>query len=177
MQLLALFSKRKVLAVLVGALALVLLIVDLWSCYPDYNLNGYQWLGARYWFGRSTIGYRSIVQTTSDGVQQVAEWMNDNVRPGERVLAYLHSWHIVRATSPDPPFRIVDGRREAASTTADYVVFHINYNLKQSWAGDPFGGDVFKHLEDAAWLCENFTKVYSVQRAFGIEVACVWKRD
>jgi 4-amino-4-deoxy-L-arabinose transferase-like glycosyltransferase len=176
-QLSALFSKRVALAVLVGVLAVVLLVVDLWQCYPDYNLNGYQWLGARYWFGRSTIGYRSIVQTTSDGVQQVVEWMNDNVRPSERVLAYLHPWHIVRATSPDPPFRIVDGRREAASTTADYVLFHINCNLNQSWAGDPLDGDVFKHLEDAAWLRENYTKMYSVQRAFGIEVASVWKRD
>ena len=73
--------------------------------------------------------------------------------------------------------RIVDGRREAASTTTDYVVFHINCNLKQSWAGDPFGGDVFKHLEDTAWLRENYTEVYSVQRAFGIELASVWQRN
>jgi 4-amino-4-deoxy-L-arabinose transferase-like glycosyltransferase len=176
-QLLSLFARRKALAIVVGALVLVLLIVDLVLCYPDYNLNGYQWLGARYWFGRSTVGYRSIVQTTSDGVQQVGEWMNDNVRPGERVVAYLHPWHIVRVTSPDPPFRIVDGRRETVSIAADYVVFHINYDLKQSWAGDLLGGDVFKHSEDADWVRENYTEVYSVQRAFGIEMASVWKRN
>jgi 4-amino-4-deoxy-L-arabinose transferase-like glycosyltransferase len=176
-QLLSLFARRKALAIVVGALALVLLVVDLVLCYPDYNLNGYQWLGARYWFGRSTVGYRSIVQTTSDGVQQVGEWMNDNVRPGERVVAYLHPWHIVRVTSPDPRFRIGDGRKLPVPIAADYVAFHINYDLKQSWAGDPLGGDIFKHSEDADWVRESYTKVYSVQRAFGIEVASVWKRN
>jgi MFS family permease len=178
-QLLRLLARGSVSAAVIGILAAGLLIVDLFLCYPDYNLNGYQWLGARYLVGRSTIGYRSVVQTTSDGVQQVAQWLNENVRPGESVVAYVNPWIIVRETCPDPPFTITKGEWESLRTRPDFVILHINYEIRQRWVDSTAasGESVFWQPYDAAWLDAHYRKVFSVKRAFGIEMASVWKRN
>jgi 4-amino-4-deoxy-L-arabinose transferase-like glycosyltransferase len=185
-QWLGLFSKTRLPAVpvLLGGSAAALLIVDLILCYPDYNLNGYQWLGARYIVGRSTIGYRSVVQTPSDGVQQAVQWLCDNATNGERVVAYVYPWHIVQVTCPDPRFRINSGRWASVRTGPDFVITHINHEIRQRWAayftGRANNGpakDVFWEPYDADWLHTHFTKVASVPRAFGLEMASVWQRS
>ncbi len=183
-QLLALLSRHRALALGIGALAILGLGVDLALCYPDYNLNGYQWLGARYIGHRSSIGYRSVIQTTSDGVQQVAEWLNRHAQPGDRVVAYLYPWHIVEATSPAPQFHITRGEPLSVRLRPDFVVIHINATIRQRWAAYFTGEANNTRAEsiwwtpyDAEWLEAHFTQVMSVPRAFGLEMASVWERN
>ncbi|HEY9075597.1 MAG TPA: glycosyltransferase family 39 protein [Anaerolineaceae bacterium] len=161
--------------VLVGGIALVL-AVDLAACYPDYNLNGYQWLGNRTLLGRSTIGYRSVVQTPSDGVEQVINWLNQHAASGEQVTSYLLEEHILKALAPNPPYRIIYGIRKESRPTTDYVLTEINTDIAQSWWTRPISTSASAPLYDAAWLEDQYTRVFSVQRAFGITMAAVWKR-
>jgi 4-amino-4-deoxy-L-arabinose transferase-like glycosyltransferase len=182
-QLLTLWPERTTAAVIAGAAAVVL-IVDLFRCYPDYNLNGYQWLGARYLAGRPTIGYRSVVQTTSDGVQQVVGWLCDNATHGERVVAYVYPWHIVEAACPRPSFRISHGSRESVRSRPDYVITHINHEIRAAWSAwlsgrafDVRAESVFWEPYDTDWLHSHFTKVATVRRAFGVEMASIWERN
>ena len=183
-QLLTLMSRRRALALGLGALAALGLGVDLALCYPDYNLNGYQWLGARFIGHRSSIGYRSVVQTTSDGVQQAAQWLNDHAVAGARVVVYAYPWHILEATSPDRQFRFVHGEQLSVRLRPDYVVIHINATIRQRWAAY-FTGEantaraesIWWEPYDVEWLETHFTKVVSVRRAFGLEVASVWERN
>jgi 4-amino-4-deoxy-L-arabinose transferase-like glycosyltransferase len=171
-----LLSRKRRAALFVGVAAAALLVADLILCYPDYNLNGYQWLGARYLAGRATIGYRSVVQTTSDGVQQAVVWVCENARRRERVVLYVHPWHIVWAACPDPEFRFVDGMWESVFSKPEFVVTHINHQIRQRWAGQSRGGGVFWQPYDVAWVETNYDKVFLVQRAFGLEMASVWQR-
>ena len=183
-RLLTLAGRHRRTALVLGACAVLGLVVDLALCYPDYNLNGYQYLGARFLGGRPTVGYRSIVQTTSDGVEQMGRWLNDNARHGDRVAVYVHPWHILEATCPDREFRLVPGDALSVRTRPDYVVIHINATLWQPWSV-PFSthalrsreGSVWWEPYDAAWLQTHFTKVATVRRAFGIEMASVWERN
>lgn len=182
-QALRLWPKRAAAAIVGGAAALVL-VLDLVMCYPDYNLNGYQWLGARYLAGRPTIGYRSVVQTTSDGVQQVVGWLCDNATRGERVVAYVYPWHIVEAACPQPGFRISHGSRESVRSRPDYVITHINHEIRAAWSSwlsgrefDMQAESVFWEPYDTAWMRSHFTKVATVRRAFGIEMAAIWERN
>ena len=183
-QLFRLMSHRRRLALAIVVLAGVVLSVDLVLCYPDFNLNGYQWVGERYIGNRSTIGYRSIVQTPSDGVEQAARWLNENVPPGDRVVAYVYPWHILEATSPNPPFWLLPGDWRSLYTQPDYVVVHINYTVRQRWAAW-FTGDenivpadsIWWEPFDTDWLDTHFTKVAAVRRAFGLEMASVWERS
>ncbi len=167
-----------------GAVATLVLCVDLILCYPDFNLNGYQWVGARYIGNRATIGYRSIVQTPSDGVQQTVQWVNANAREGARVVVYAYPWHIVEAACPDPRVRFIRGQYNSVRLRPDYVIVHINHTIRQSWAtyftGDvniTRGESIFWEPYDAEWLHSHYTKVATVPRAFGIEMASVWERN
>jgi uncharacterized membrane protein len=183
-QLWVLLSSRKRLALSIVMFAVLGLCVDLAQCYPDFNLNGYQWLGARFVGNRTTIGYRSIVQTPSDGVQQATQWLNENAQAGARVVVYVYPWHILEATSPNPPFRFMRGEYYSVRLRPDYVVIHINHTIKQRWAtyftgeinADHTNG-VFWEPYDSEWLETHYTKVMAVPRAFGIEMASVWKRN
>jgi 4-amino-4-deoxy-L-arabinose transferase-like glycosyltransferase len=172
-----LLAGRKATAIAIGCLAAALLVLDLARCYPDYNLNGYQYLGNRFLFGRSSIGYRSVVQVPSDGVEQLARWIKHNVQPGQRVLACINPWHIVNAISPGPSFALDDIREQSISPRPDFVIVHINCEIRQGWGRDnPRGRNVFQRPYDKAWLEANYDRIGIVSRAFGIEVASVWKR-
>jgi 4-amino-4-deoxy-L-arabinose transferase-like glycosyltransferase len=171
-------TRSRPLAVSTAAAAALLLVLDLAHCYPDYNLNGYQWLGARYFAGRSSIGYQSIVQTPSDGVQQVVEWLNKNAEPNARVLAYLNPPHLISAVAPDPSYVIIQGKKGATVIgDPDYVATQINETIDHGWGFDDNpSGDVYKPPWDPAWLQAHYVKVFSVQRAFNLEVAGIWER-
>jgi hypothetical protein len=169
-----LYSRRRAAAVGLSILAVGLLGLDMSLCYPDYNLDGYQWLGARPLAGESSISYRSVVQTPSDGVQQAFEWLNTHARAGERVLAYVAPWHIIQATAPNPIYRIENGFKGTIRSRPDYVVVHINELIWNGWGTDTPRGNVFRYPFDRTWLEANYIKVFSVPRAFGIEMASVW---
>jgi len=175
-QYLKLLSRRRLAAIGLATLALALLAVDLYRCYPDYNLNGYQWLGSRQIAGRASIGYRSVVQTPSDGVEQSIAWLNDHARFNERVLAYLLPWHIVQAVAPHPVYRLDNGFQGTLFSNPDYVVVEINAQIPQSWWTNASAGIVFRDPYDSDWLNANYIKVFSVPRAFGIEMASVWRK-
>jgi len=183
-QFLSLASRHRAIATGLAAAAMFILCLDLISCYPDYNLNGYQWLGPRYFFGRPTIGYRSISQTTSDGVQQAIQWVCENADSQDRVVVYAYPWHIVEASCPDPPFTIGRGQRDSVRTNPDYVIVHINRTIRERWSTWFSGegnyvpvGSVFWEPYDGDWLHTHYTKVFSVQRAFGLEIASIWQRN
>ncbi len=179
----SLVAWRKSLAMALGAAAILLLGVDLVLCYPDFNLNGYQWMGARYIGNRATIGYRSIVQTPSDGVQQMAQWINKNAAAGDLVVAYVYPWHIIEANCPNPQFHIRRGERNSLYLMPDYVLIHINHTIRQNWAAY-FTGEVnttpaesiFWQPYDTEWLHTHYHKIATVPRAFGIEMASIWQK-
>jgi len=174
------YEKRRLFAKVFGLIAICSLVVDIIFCYPDYNLNGFQWLGARYLWGRSTVGYRSIVQTTSDGIEQALKWANNNIQTSKIVFTYLRASHLVRAICWRPKFQIIDGLKtpQAALINADYVITSINDEIEQGFgASNPRGHSIYKYPYDRELLKTNFTKVFSVKRAFGFEVATVWKKQ
>lgn len=176
-QLLRLFSKKRIIAIVVFFLATCSLIVDMFLCYPDYNYNGYQWLGERHFAGRSTIGPRSIVQTTADGVEQSLKWARDNVQEGETVFSYIRQKHIIKAVCPNPKFRIINGleKPKSAFMRADYVITVISSEFER----DPKKRKrrIHNYPYDVDLLKANFTEVFSVKRTFDIEVARVWRRN
>ena len=179
-QLLTLVDRRKALAYGLTVMAVTGLCIDLALCYPDFNLNGYQWLGARYLENRSTIGYRSVVQTTSDGVQQAAQWLNENARPGDRVVVYAYEWHILEAVCPDPEFRLVRGERNSVRLRPDYVIIHINHTSGKLSACERRGKqrprrERFWTPYDEEWLHPLYQNRHTP--GLGIEMASVWEKN
>jgi 4-amino-4-deoxy-L-arabinose transferase-like glycosyltransferase len=169
-------ARSRVIALTVALLAGTLGSVDMMLTYPDYNLNGYQWLGPRALAGRSSIGYRSVVTTPADGVQQAFRWLNEHARTDETVLSYVYARHIVEATAPTPAYRIHYDSAALGGVQPDYVVVTINSMIPQRmWAwyqGEP----VIRPPYDPHWLETNYTRAFSVRRRFGIEMAAVWQR-
>jgi hypothetical protein len=150
--------------------------VDLYRCYPDDNLNGYQWMGERYIAGRSSIGYRSVVQVRSDGAEQGLRWLNEHAESGDTVVHFLPP-HIAGTVSSNPPFRLVAGLADSTSIAdADFVVSQFNSELRGGWGPSNPRGSIYAYPYDRALLEAEFAKVFSVRRAFGIEVAAVWRR-
>lgn len=150
--------------------------VEMMKIYPDYHLNGYQWLGERPFFGRSSIGYRSIVYVPSDGVEQVMEWLNANAKTGETVQLYVMPWHIVRSMAPKSGYKITKGSESSLFAEPDYVVVHIGALIWQGEGDDTPQGSVFRYPFDLDALSRDYEKVFVVQRAFDLEMASVWKR-
>ncbi len=170
-------SRRRAAALALAGLALAWCCVDLALCYPDFNLSGYPYLGARPLAGRSSIGYRSVVQTPSDGIQQCIEWLNAHAAPGDRVTAYVSPWHIVEAFAPDPPYFIASGIGRRSFASPEYIVTNIGDQLWQGWGpNDTPPANIFAYPYDPAWLEANYREVFAVRRAFGLTVAQVWQR-
>lgn len=171
-----LVSQRRRFALLLAAGAIGWWGVEMFQCYPDYHLNGYQWLGQRVLFGRSSIGYRSVVFTPSDGVQQVVQWLNSNAEPDEIALMYVASWDIVRYAAPKPTYQLINGLETAPLSEPDYVAIHINELLGQGHGTDTPVGEVSRYPFARERLLRDYEPVFVVQRAFGLQVASVWKR-
>ncbi len=174
-QFLRLLAHRRRIALGLAVIAAVLWGADLLQAYPDFNLNGYQYLGAARILGRSTIGYRSIIQTPSDGVEQAMNWLNNHAVNGDDVRVFVLEWHIIRAVAPHPAYHIWNGLDPNPGPVPDYVVTEINTQIPQSWWTRNFSGDVYQPPYDPGWLSSGYTKVFSVPRAFGLEMAAVWK--
>lgn len=172
-----LWVHRRRIAYVLGFLTTVLWGLEIAQCYPDYQLNGYQWVGQRVLAGRSSIGYRSVVVTSADGVQQAIEWLNANAEPGQVAQLYVGPWHIVRYVAPDPAYKMTNGFEDSLRSQPDYVVVHINELLLEANDRDdtPQGG-VISYPFDRVLLTREYEKAFAVSRAFGIEMASVWKR-
>jgi 4-amino-4-deoxy-L-arabinose transferase-like glycosyltransferase len=175
-QFLRLWSFRRKIALMAAVFTMGWWGVEMVQCYPDYHLNGYQWLGARPLFGRSSIGYRSVVYTPSDGVQQAVEWLNTNAEPGQTALLYVEPWHIVRYIAPDPGYTLTNGFDETLHSKPDFVVVHIGAILWQGEGNDTPIGDVIRYPFNFEVLTREYEQVFVVQRAFNLEMASVWQR-
>lgn len=155
-------------------------LYDVKLCYPDFQLNGYQWLGERYIAGRSSVNYKGIVQTQSDGTTQVIEWAKENISDDSVVITYLRGrlvkFYLGRRFNYS--FRVYNGFDPASGgiSKADYVLIHINYLLDTDYYRRQPRDTIYIYPFDKEELHRDFEKVYSVTRAFGIEMASVWKR-
>jgi hypothetical protein len=132
-----------------SALVLALVVIGWWGvemiqCYPDYHFNGYQWLGKRVLFGRSSIGYRSIVFTPADGVQQVMKWLNENAKHDEVAQLCGFPWHIVRYAAPGPVYQLTNGLETTLAMEPNYVVLHVNDLLWQGQGTDRPVGEIVR---------------------------------
>lgn len=175
-QIVRLWSKRRTFSLALVVLGLIWWGVEIKQCYPDYHLNGYQWLGARPFFGRSSIGYRSIVYVPSDGVEQSVEWLNAHAEAGQTALLYVEPWHIVHAVAPDPAYSLANGMDASLASGPDYVVIHMGSLIRQGEGTDTPAGDIFQYPFDVDVLQNEYRKVFSVQRAFDLEMATIWMK-
>ena len=163
------WARRPLAAGCFAVAAIATLGADLVRSYPDLNLNGYQWVGERSLAGRWSLGYRGIVQTPSDGLEQALAWTAENTGDGDRVLTYALPRQIVRWLAPDPGYEWIDGIAEPEGLSrADFVVTTINADLPERSGQQP--------LYDRRLLERDFVRVYSLTRAYDIEVASVWRR-
>ena len=175
-QLLRLVSKWRRVSYSLLVLGLIWWGAEVKQSYPDYHLNGYQWLGARPFLGRSSIGYRSIVYMPSDGVQQAMEWLNNNAETGQIALLYLEPWFLVKESAPKPKYEIKSGSNESLSSKPDYVAIQINSTILQGEGSNTPQGSIFRYPFEIEMLQNEYEKVFSVRRAFDLEVASIWRR-
>jgi hypothetical protein len=172
-----LFDRRRRTALALCAAAIAFLGADLMRSYPDLHLNGYQWVGARIWGGRPTLGARSIVPIPADGADEVLRWVDERAQAGDSVVTFVRPFHILAATLGHPPYRVVDGLSDpAAIAGADYVVTTLGAELRHGYGGDD-PSEVFAVPYDASLLLRDFRKVHAVDRTFGLEIAAVWRRN
>jgi len=170
------FDRRRTAAVTLAVLASVLLAIDLARCYPDYHLNGYQWVGARVWSGRPTIGARSVVQIPTDGAEQALQWIDAHAEAGDIVVTFVRPWHIIAATIPRPDYTLVNGLDDPdAIARGDYVVTTLGAEIRHGYGMDD-PAEVWAFPYDRERLERDFTRVHSVMRAFDLEAAAVWQR-
>jgi hypothetical protein len=170
------FDRRRTAATLLATVALVFLGADLVRSHPDFHLNGYQWVGARIWGGRPTLGARSLVPVPPDGAEQALRWVNQHAQPGDTVVTFVRPWHIRDAVLQQQAFRVVDGLEEpAAISGADWVVTTLGAEINHGYGAEN-PSEVFAIPYDAEILRRDFTRVFSVNRAFDLEVAGVWQR-
>lgn len=174
-----LHRRRAAVALSIAAIAAATLAADLWTSYPDLNLNGYRWVGERYLTGRSTLGYRGVVHTPSDGIQQALRWVGDRAGGEDTVVTFFGEDHITRAVLPDPSFAIQNAiHHPVALERADWVVTSINYDLVQRREENVWTESIFAYpYYDRRQLEREFTRVFAVTRAFDIEMAAVWRRN
>ena len=131
---------------------------------------------ATIFFGRSSIGYRSIVYVPSDGVQQAMEWLNENATEGQVAQLYVGPWHIVKSMAPNPVYELTDGFEKTLEAKPDYIVIHIGEIIWQGEGRDDTQGSIFRYPFDPEVLYKEYEQVLVIRRAFDLEVASVWKR-
>jgi hypothetical protein len=59
---------------------------------------------------------------------------------------------------------------------ADYVITSINAEIRKHMDDDNPTGDIFKCPYNRKRLNSEFTRVFAVRRAYGLEVASIWQR-
>ena len=174
------YRRWKIPAAAVAALAAGFLVYDFAVAYPDLQLNGYQWTGARFWGGRATLAPRGIAQLTPDGLQQCLGWIDANVSSHDTAVSYighLSTRHIVNGTFSDPRFLWIEGEQvEDGLDLADYVLVSLGGAVREGHGLWNPTGKVVQPRYDEAKLSTEFEKVFAVRRRFELEVASVWRR-
>lgn len=173
-QLLRLWSKHQQISLALVTLGLIWWGVEMRGSYPDYHLNGYQWLGARPFFGRSSLGYRSIVYVPLDGVQQAMGWLNTHAKADQVALLYAAPRYIIDTMAPDPAYTIIYGPESNLNSEPDYVVVHIGSIIRQGEGSDTPQENIFEYPFDYGVLQHDYEKVFSVRRAFNLEMVSIW---
>jgi len=175
-QFMRLFSYSREISITLIVVGLIWWGVEVRQIYPDFHLNGYQWLGTRPFLGRSSIGGRSIVFTPLDGVEQAVGWLNMHAEIGQVALVYGAPPYIVNILAPEPVYRFVYGSKEYLVSDPDYVVVHIGSIIQQGEGIDSPPNDIFDYPFDLDTLQRDYEKVFSLKRAFDLEMVSVWKR-
>lgn len=163
---------------LIGA-CLVQLGIRVGTAYPYFHLYGYDRVG-EHWMGRESRGYRNLIQTPSDGVEELLRWCatSDRARPTDRIVSFLWEDRIVRNVLESLPKSIQFTPRGLTEESdklppqpdihqADWVLLHINNRLGY--------GDRPPDWPPAALLEAQFTIAHAVRRG-PIEVAWVYGR-
>lgn len=173
-----LFDRHRLWTAGAGAVLAALLVVDLVRVYPDFNLNGYQWVGERTLAGRATLGSRAIAEVRSDGIEQALRWASTRATRSDRVVMFVRAPLIVESVLPRPHFALQDGLRDPTLLKrADYVITSIGTQLDNGWGRATPAGPIRRYPYNRPLLVRHFTRVFSVERAFGLEVAAVWRRN
>jgi len=148
------------------------------EAYPDFQLFPDDVIGTR-WMGAEARGYRNLIQTNSDGVEDVVRWCLENVPAGSRVVSYLWEDSIIdRLLTEKPRFELVRRGISQASEVvppppptagADYILMHINNILGY--------GDRPADAPPPVELERDFRPVYIVRRGRSqMPVAWVYER-
>jgi hypothetical protein len=166
-----LWSAHRRAALTAALVAGGVLALDLARAYPDLHLTAYPWVGRRTIAGRPSIGYRSVVHTPSDGVEQALRWLERHRGPEDRVLAYMDEWHILAARGEAAARGVEDGFRRSLASRPAFVLIHVNARLDLE-----DGRRAFADPGDRAILEQEYEKAFALVRSFGIEVASVWRR-
>ncbi len=167
------------LAVTLICVCFVHLGIRIATAYPYFHLYGYDRVGDR-WMGRESRGYRNLIQTPSDGVEELLEWCakSEHVRPAEQVVSFLWEDRIVRnavGSLHRPLYLTPRGLTEESDELppqpdiqqADWILLHINNRLGY--------GDRPPDWPPAALLEAQFEVAYAVHRG-PLEVAWVYGR-
>ncbi|QDV90233.1 Dolichyl-phosphate-mannose-protein mannosyltransferase [Phycisphaerae bacterium RAS2] len=149
------------------------------TAFPYFHLYGYDRVGDR-WMGRESRGYRNLIQTPSDGVEELLQWCakSERVRPADQIVSFLWEDRIVRnvlASLPRPVHLTPRGLTEESDKLppqpdihqAEWILLHINNRLGY--------GDRPPDWPPIALLEAQFTVAYRVRRG-PIEVAWVYGR-
>lgn len=168
-----------VLAVTLIGICLVHLGIRVAAAYPYLHLYGYDRVGDR-WMGRESRGYRNLIQTPSDGVEELLQWSTHSelVRPADHVVSFLWEDRIVRNAAgslPRPILLTPRGLTEESDKLppqpdiqqADWILLHINNRLGY--------GDRPPDWPPTALLEAQFGVAYAVRRG-PLEVAWVYGR-
>jgi len=171
------FDRKRWIAIALGAVAVISLGMDFSRGYPDLHLNGYQWLGARPWGGRPSLGARSVVPVPTDGAEQALRFVDAHAAPGDVVVIYVRPAHIRDALISHPPYFVIDGLTDPhAIARADWVVTTLGAELNHGYgADDPTS--VFALPYDPDLLARRFEPVLRIDRAFDLEIAAVWRAN
>ncbi len=148
------------------------------EAYPDFQLFPDDVIGSR-WLGAEARGYRNLIQTNSDGVEEVVRWCRANVPAGSRVVSYLWEDPIVDGLlAQKPQFELIRRGISQASDTvppppslggADYILMHINNILGY--------GDLPADAPPPVELERDFRPVHVVRRGrTQMPVAWVYER-
>lgn len=158
-------------AVLVAA-AFAWLAVETVRAFPHYQLYGHRLVGTR-WLGAESRGYRNLIQTSSNGVQELMRWCRDHAPAGSSIVSFLWEDHMI---ADEPRIRLTRRgiRLDQAAPPppppieeADFVLLHINNVLGY--------GDLPPDTPPLDVLAREFRIVHRVVRD-GMEVGWVYSR-
>jgi hypothetical protein len=104
------------------------------------------------------------------------EWLNSNAETGQVALLYLEPWFLVRELASSHDYEFKNGFNDSLKSKPDYVAIHINSTIFQGESSDIPQRSIFRYPFEVAILQKEYEKVFSVRRAFDLEVVSIWRR-